>query len=67
MPDVRGKEVEEEEEEEMEPETARRMWEEGGFLVVTHLLPGTEFGVDLRSCTCTCICTSTCTCTCTST
>lgn len=33
----------------LSPEAAQRLYQEGGFLVVTQLPPGTEFGIDLYS------------------
>jgi len=35
--------------EQLSPEAAQRLYQEGGFLVVTQLPPGTEFGIDLYS------------------
>ena len=31
----------------LSPEAAQRLYQEGGFLVVTQLPPGTEFGIQL--------------------
>ena len=33
----------------MSPEAAQKLYNEGGFLVVTQLPPGSEFGIDLYS------------------
>ena len=35
--------------EQLSPEAAQRLYQEGGFLVVTQLPPGTELGIDLYS------------------
>ena len=40
---------EHDDDEQLSPEAAQRLYQEGGFLVVTQLPPGTEFGIDLYS------------------
>ena len=40
---------EHDDDEQLSPEAAQRLYQEGGFLVVTQLPPGTELGIDLYS------------------
>lgn len=46
---TKNRSKDDEEEEELDPTTAKRLYEEGAFLIVLDLPPGTELGLDLKS------------------